>query len=96
MKKGCAVSGAALGKTNLMQSYSIAKALKDASLAVNLRIVAFDQEENGLVGSAAYARQLNDAGRMLAVGPSGLAIEGTCGVGVTTFSMGLTMVRASQ
>lgn len=37
----------------------IAKALKDISFQHTLRVVAFDREEEGLVGSRAYARQLN-------------------------------------
>jgi hypothetical protein len=36
-----------------------AQALSRSELAYDLRVVAFDQEENGLVGSAAYARALD-------------------------------------
>ncbi len=41
---------------------AIATALKDETLRYTLRIVAFDQEEKGLVGSAAYAKALKSAG----------------------------------
>lgn len=41
---------------------AIAAALKDKTLRYTLRIVAFDQEEKGLLGSAAYAKALNKDG----------------------------------
>ena len=47
-----------------ISALAVAEALKDTPLAVNLRLVAFDEEEIGLVGSAAYVRQLRDAGRL--------------------------------
>ncbi len=37
---------------------AIAHALKDLPIAYNLRVVGFDEEELGLVGSAAYAKSL--------------------------------------
>ncbi len=47
-----------------VSALAIAKALAQTPLKYNLRVLAFDQEENGLVGSAAYAKALNDAGQM--------------------------------
>lgn len=44
----------------IVSSLAIAKALRDVPLQTGLRVLAFDQEENGLVGSAAYARSLNE------------------------------------
>ncbi|WP_437624899.1 M28 family metallopeptidase [Sorangium sp. So ce1151] len=44
--------------SGIVSSLAIARALKDAPLRVGLRIVAFDQEEAGLLGSKAYAQQL--------------------------------------
>jgi hypothetical protein len=44
----------------VVSALAIAKALRTVPLQYGLRVVAFDQEENGLVGSAAYARFLND------------------------------------
>lgn len=41
-----------------------AKALKDIPLRHELRVVAFDQEEDGLLGSAAYVRQLRERGEI--------------------------------
>jgi hypothetical protein len=45
-----------------VSALAIARALAGSPLKYNLRVVAFDQEENGLVGSAAYARTLNGNG----------------------------------
>lgn len=47
-----------------VSALAIAKALAQTPLKYNLRVLAFDQEENGLVGSSAYAKALNDAGQM--------------------------------
>lgn len=41
---------------------AIANALKGIDLKYSLRIVAFDQEENGLYGSIAYAKAMNNDG----------------------------------
>lgn len=43
---------------------AIAKALQGKTLQTGLRIVAFDQEELGLFGSTAYARQLKDQNKL--------------------------------
>lgn len=43
-----------------ISALAVATALKDYQLKYNLRVVAFDQEESGLVGSTAYAKYLND------------------------------------
>jgi hypothetical protein len=42
----------------------IARALQGKTLRTGLRIVAFDQEELGLLGSSAYAKQLDDQHRL--------------------------------
>jgi Peptidase family M28 len=47
-----------------VSALAIARALKDADLAIGLRVVAFDQEERGLLGSEAYARALSEAGQL--------------------------------
>jgi hypothetical protein len=43
---------------------AIAKAFADKKLRHTLRIVAFDQEETGLVGSKAYAKYLDEQGEL--------------------------------
>ncbi|AUX20835.1 hypothetical protein SOCEGT47_013110 [Sorangium cellulosum] len=50
--------------SGVVSSLAIARALKDAKLRVGLRVVAFDQEEAGLVGSSAYARALDRTGEL--------------------------------
>jgi len=45
-----------------ISALAIAHALKDYNLKYNLRVVGFDQEERGLVGSSNYARHLNQTG----------------------------------
>lgn len=45
-----------------ISALAIAKALAETPLKHNLRILAFDQEENGLLGSSAYAKALNASG----------------------------------
>ena len=47
-----------------ISALAIARALKDLDLGVSLRIVAFDQEELGLLGSKAYAAALNTSGEI--------------------------------
>ncbi|WP_437578972.1 M28 family metallopeptidase [Sorangium sp. So ce887] len=50
--------------SGVVSSLAIAHALKDARLSIGLRVVAFDQEENGLLGSKAYARMLDQNGQL--------------------------------
>ncbi|WP_372370432.1 M28 family metallopeptidase [Candidatus Uabimicrobium sp. HlEnr_7] len=50
--------------TGIIGILAIANALKDISLDYTLRVVCFDQEEIGLVGSQAYARDLNNSGEL--------------------------------
>lgn len=50
--------------SGIVSSLAIARALKDAKLRVGLRIVAFDQEEDGLIGSSAYVRALDRTGEL--------------------------------
>lgn len=50
--------------SGIVSSLAIARALKDARLSIGLRIVAFDQEETGLLGSQAYARMLDRNGQL--------------------------------
>lgn len=45
----------------IVSSLAIAKALNGVPLKYSLRVLAFDQEENGLLGSSAYARFLSDS-----------------------------------
>ena len=47
-----------------ISALAVAKALKDQELRYSLRILAFDEEEIGMVGSAAYAQQLQDEGQL--------------------------------
>ncbi|XXT21965.1 M20/M25/M40 family metallo-hydrolase [Sorangium sp. So ce429] len=53
--------------SGVVSSLAIARALKDAPLRVGLRFVAFDQEETGLLGSKAYAQQLERDGQLAQV-----------------------------
>ncbi|AUX40582.1 uncharacterized protein SOCE26_019830 [Sorangium cellulosum] len=50
--------------SGVVSSLAIARALAEAPLRISLRVVAFDQEESGLLGSNAYARMLARAGQM--------------------------------
>ncbi|WP_441288332.1 M28 family metallopeptidase [Sorangium sp. KYC3313] len=50
--------------SGIVSSLAIAHALKDAKLSIGLRVVAFDQEEDGLLGSRAYASKLYRSGQM--------------------------------
>lgn len=59
-----ATAGADDDGAGTVTALAIAKALKDTPIAVNLRIVGFDQEELGLVGSAAYAKALDQSGEI--------------------------------
>lgn len=43
---------------------AIAKAIKDVNFKYNIRIAGFDQEEDGLIGSNAYAEQLATSGEL--------------------------------
>jgi hypothetical protein len=45
-----------------ISALATAQALQNIDLAINLRIVGFDEEERGLVGSSAYARYLSTTG----------------------------------
>jgi len=48
--------------SGVIAGLAIATALKDAKLDYNLRIVGFDEEERGLIGSARYASMLKSEG----------------------------------
>lgn len=50
--------------SGMVAALAVAHALKDQDLAYDLRIVGFDQEEDGLIGSKAYARKLNNSGEL--------------------------------
>ncbi|WP_437591652.1 M28 family metallopeptidase [Sorangium sp. So ce1000] len=50
--------------SGIVSSLAIARALKDAKLSIGLRVVAFDQEEDGLLGSRAYASKLYQNGQL--------------------------------
>ncbi|KYF94614.1 Zn-dependent exopeptidase M28 [Sorangium cellulosum] len=50
--------------SGVVSSLAIARALKDARLSIGLRVVAFDQEETGLLGSKAYASMLDRNGQL--------------------------------
>ncbi|WP_438027828.1 M28 family peptidase [Sorangium sp. So ce233] len=60
-------AGADDDASGIVSSLAIARALKDTPLNIGLRIVAFDQEENGLLGSNAYARMLDGNGELARV-----------------------------
>ncbi|WP_437637552.1 M28 family metallopeptidase [Sorangium sp. So ce854] len=60
-------AGADDDASGIVSSLAIAHALKDTPLNIGLRIVAFDQEEIGLVGSNAYARLLDRNGELAQV-----------------------------
>jgi len=47
-----------------ISALAVARALKDQDLKYTLRILAFDEEEIGMVGSAAYAQQLQGEGQL--------------------------------
>jgi len=47
-----------------ISALAVARALKDQDLKYTLRILAFDEEEIGMVGSKAYAQQLQDEGQL--------------------------------
>jgi hypothetical protein len=57
-------AGADDNGSGTISALAMARALKDAPLKYNLRIVAFDEEELGLVGSEAYAQSLVDSGEI--------------------------------
>ena len=57
-------AGADDNGSGTISALAMARALKDAPLKYNLRIVAFDEEELGLVGSQAYAQSLVDSGEI--------------------------------
>ena len=50
--------------SGIVSALAVARALKDAELSIGLRIVAFDQEELGLLGSNAYVRMLDGADQL--------------------------------
>lgn len=50
-----------------ISALAIAKSLEGHSLKYNLRVVGFDEEERGLIGSKAYAKYLNDKGELASV-----------------------------
>ncbi|WP_437735699.1 M28 family peptidase [Sorangium sp. So ce1335] len=60
-------AGADDDASGIVSSLAIARALKDTPLNIGLRIVAFDQEETGLVGSNAYASMLDRNGELAKV-----------------------------
>ncbi|MBX9766585.1 MAG: Zn-dependent exopeptidase M28, partial [Bdellovibrionales bacterium] len=57
-------SGADDDGSGTISALAIAQALKNAKINMNLRIVAFDQEELGLVGAKAYAKYLDQNSEM--------------------------------
>jgi hypothetical protein len=57
-------AGADDNAAGTVAALATATALAGVDLRHELRIVAFDQEENGLVGSAAYVRQLRERGEL--------------------------------
>ncbi|KYF77190.1 Zn-dependent exopeptidase M28 [Sorangium cellulosum] len=60
-------AGADDDASGIVSSLAIARALKDTPLNIGLRLVAFDQEEDGLLGSNAYARMLDRSGELARV-----------------------------
>ena len=57
-------AGADDNGSGTISALAMARALKDTPLKYNLRIVAFDEEELGLVGSEAYAQALAGSGEI--------------------------------
>jgi hypothetical protein len=57
-------AGADDNASGTIAALAIAKALKDLPLKVTLRVVAFDEEEIGLVGSRAYVSSLRSRGEL--------------------------------
>jgi len=57
-------AGADDNASGTVAALAIAKALKDLPLKVTLRVVAFDEEEIGLVGSKAYVSALRSRGEL--------------------------------
>jgi Zn-dependent M28 family amino/carboxypeptidase len=60
-------AGANDDATGVIASLAVAKALSKQPLAYNLRILGFDEEEIGLVGSSRYVASLNPAQKLLSV-----------------------------
>lgn len=50
--------------SGIIAGLTIAKALKDVDLKYSLRVLGFDQEERGLIGSKNYAKFLDEEGDM--------------------------------
>jgi hypothetical protein len=50
--------------SGVVSALAVARALKDAALVTGLRVVAFDEEERGLLGARAYARSLDETGEL--------------------------------
>jgi len=59
-----ATAGADDDGSGVISSLTVARAIKDLNLKNTIRFVAFDEEERGLVGSKAYAKELARTGEI--------------------------------
>jgi hypothetical protein len=59
-----ATAGADDDGSGVISSLTVARAIKDLSLKNTIRFVAFDEEERGLIGSKAYAKELARTGEI--------------------------------
>lgn len=62
--------------SGIITSLTVARALASKSLGRHLRFVAFDEEERGLIGSAAYAKQLAKSGEINSVSVINIEMTG--------------------
>lgn len=63
--------------TGTISALAVAKALSDLNFTYTLRVLAFDQEELGLLGSKAYVNSLSDVERTKIMGVINLEMMGT-------------------
>lgn len=62
--------------SGIITSLTVARALATKALGRHLRFVAFDEEERGLIGSAAYAKQLAKSGEINTVSVINIEMTG--------------------
>jgi Zn-dependent M28 family amino/carboxypeptidase len=62
--------------SGVISSLSVARALREIHIGRTIRFVAFDEEERGLLGSAAYARELQKNGEISKVSVLNIEMTG--------------------
>ena len=62
--------------SGVISSLSVARALREIPIGRTIRFVAFDEEERGLLGSAAYARELQKNGEISKVSVLNIEMTG--------------------